>query len=67
VRPDDADAHFGLVSVLGRLARNSDAADEFSQTIRLQPENANTHYNLGIALAQQDKVQEADQTMRRRA
>jgi tetratricopeptide (TPR) repeat protein len=45
--------------VYGTLGRASDAAAEFSQAIRLQPDNADAHYNLGIALEQADRVQEA--------
>jgi tetratricopeptide (TPR) repeat protein len=41
------------------LGLTADAAAEFSEAVRFQPENADAHYNLGIALAQEDRVQEA--------
>lgn len=44
-------AQQGLGLVLHRLGRSAEAIPHYRQALRLRPDHAETHHNLGVALA----------------
>jgi protein O-GlcNAc transferase len=49
---------------LAQLGRAPEAMEHWEQAIRLKPDYAEAHYNLGVALEQAGKVSEAIQHYR---
>ena len=49
IKPDFAEAHFGLGVAYGNLGRHSEALEAFKQAMRIKPDDADAHYNLGLA------------------
>src|SRR6201999_682850 len=47
VRPNDATAHYGLGYAYAALLRTEDARSEFEASIRLQPQQTESYYQLG--------------------
>jgi tetratricopeptide (TPR) repeat protein len=59
IRPDDAEAHFGLAFALVSLNRIDEAMAHYRQGLKIQPDNADAHENLGVALARRGQADEA--------
>ncbi len=59
LRPDDANAHYSLATVLSRREKLDEAVNEGRAAVRLQPENANFHSGLGNDLYRKGNVEEA--------
>ena len=60
IQPDFANAHNTLGDILYTVKHDyGAAAAEFRKAIRLQPDNATFHDNLGLALQGQEKLKEA--------
>ena len=55
----DCRHQFGHLSALASLGKIEEAIVQYSEAIRLEPNNARTHNNLGVALADQGKLREA--------
>ena len=47
-RPNDVQVRFVYGTYLARVHRNKEAVEQFGETLKLSPNNANTHYNLGL-------------------
>ena len=62
----EGQAHDGrsAYDMLGSLGRVDEAATAFSQGFRLQPDDADAHYNFGIALAQAGRMEGAAREFR---
>jgi serine/threonine-protein kinase len=58
-------ARFTLANVLGAQGRNADAAAELKESIRLNPDHAESYCNLGHALEQLGKFSEALDALKR--
>jgi tetratricopeptide (TPR) repeat protein len=54
-----AEAHFNLGLAFGNQGRTDEAANCFSQAIRLRPDYGEAHNNLGVILEQKGKLAEA--------
>lgn len=52
-------ARFNLGIYLGRMERNGEAAEAFTEVLKLEPGNAMAHYNLGILTEREGQVDEA--------
>jgi Tfp pilus assembly protein PilF len=58
--PDDARAHNNLGSALYAMGQVPEAAEQYAQALRLQPDdNPEAHYNLGLSFLQQGRLPEA--------
>jgi tetratricopeptide (TPR) repeat protein len=55
----DAEAHYMLGVINGKLKQFADAADYFRKAITLQPQMAMSHYGLGASLKAQNRLAEA--------
>jgi hypothetical protein len=59
IKPDYADAHYNLATVLKSLERYSEAESFFRHALKIRPDFAEAHNNLGVALRKQGRTQEA--------
>jgi tetratricopeptide (TPR) repeat protein len=48
-----------LAFALEQMGNHNDAIGHYEQALRLDPDQAVTHYNLGLALARAGKIKEA--------
>src|SRR6266446_1257486 len=59
LRIKPAVAHYSLGNALLRKGRTSEAIDQFTEALRMNPNSADAHSNLGAALAQMGRISEA--------
>lgn len=59
LKPQYAEAHSNLGSLLQAQGRLGEAIDQFRRALRLNPDDAHVHFNLGNALAASGRVKEA--------
>src|SRR5213078_4091842 len=59
LRPDYADGHFNLGTVLLKEGRLDDAIAEWRKTLSIHPDDAEAHSTLGDALVQKHQIGEA--------
>ena len=59
IRPDLAEAHFNLASVLADHGAMDEAILQYQQGLKIRPDDAQAHYNLGLILANSGRADEA--------
>ncbi len=59
IKPDYAEAHYNLATVLLQQGRIDEAIAHFQKAVEIKPDHASAHKNLGIAFFQQGRMDEA--------
>ena len=59
IRPDFADDHYNLGTVLGQAGKYDEAIVQLQQAVKIQPGDMRFHNNLGMALAARGRFDEA--------
>jgi Flp pilus assembly protein TadD len=59
LRPDHADAHFGLGTAFSQMGNHDAAVQAYRTAIRLAPQDAEAYLALGVTFGRLDRVAEA--------
>ena len=59
IKPDDADAHYNIGTVLQKQNKLEEAIEAYSKALAIKPDDADTHYNIGIVFHGLNKLEEA--------
>ncbi|MBY0506824.1 MAG: tetratricopeptide repeat protein [Bryobacteraceae bacterium] len=63
IKPDYADAHANLASLLSGAGRTAEAREAFARALRLRPKDARTRFNYALLLGRENRYDDAQREL----